>query len=154
MSVEEFQWLRTDEGRIQFIARHTNLDPDRVDRIDRLGQPWPLGLPDGLGQECVEDGIHPYKALIAMGPLIDLEIAEKEKQLQEFKAAIERGETPTSIPPELKNPEMLKHIESVAALSGEETDIVCRVFEGEIAYLFRLNDLVQEERESNRHASD
>ncbi len=153
MSVEELQWLRTDDGRIEFIARHINLDPDRVARIDRVGQPWPLGLPEGLGQECVEDGIHPYKALTAMGPLIQLDNAEKEKQLHEFKAAIERGETPTSIPPELENPEMLKHVESVAALSGEEAEIIWRVFEGAIAYLFRLNDLVQEEIERNRYGS-
>ena len=64
--------MLTDQEIIQFIAKHPSLDPACVTRIEKLGQPWPLGLPKGLGLEGVAEGIHPIKALASLNPLLDM----------------------------------------------------------------------------------
>ena len=134
MSVEEFQWLRTHEGRIQFLANHTGLDPVRVAYIDMRGQAWPLGLPEGLGDECVEEGIEPHESLAALNPLLDMEL-----------------DNPDS---EHENPEVAKHIQEVATLSGEDDETIRGFHDGMIAYLTRLTELVKEEAERKGRESD
>jgi len=136
MSVGEFRRLLTEDGRTEVIANHTGLDPERVKRIDRLGQPWPLGLPDGLGQECANEGINRVEALAALNPLLDMELAEREAKGGDVEP----------------NPAVAEYIEKVGSLSGEEEETIWRVFGGVLEYYKRLNALVKEEAERRGRA--
>ncbi|MCH8041582.1 MAG: hypothetical protein IH977_14755 [Nitrospinae bacterium] len=134
MSIEEFQRLLTDQERIQLIAKHTSLDPACVTRIEKLGQPWPLGLPKGLGLEGVAEGINPIKALASFNLLLDMGLKDPDS--------------------ELGNPDVEKHIQKVVTLSGEDEETIRSVHDGTIAHQARLTELVKEEVERKGRESD
>ncbi len=49
--LREFQKLDTESGRFQFLLQRTGLDAARLSRIDRFGEPWPLGSPQSIGAD-------------------------------------------------------------------------------------------------------
>jgi hypothetical protein len=146
MSEEEFRVLSTEAGAVQFIAAHTGLPGDRVVRIYRLGQPWPLfGEGWDLGRQAEEAGIDPIRYLIGLSPLINFLGERAEAQLAAGGAALARGEAPEPCPELEFPPEVQAHHETVANLTGESIDTVRTVLGGIIAWLLRLNELVAEE---------
>ncbi len=151
MSIDEFRTLQSDEGAAQFIAQRTGLSYERVLRIYRLGNPWPLGGGEewNFGRQATEAGTDVYSVMAALAPLMDMAIEEKRAKLDALEQMVARGNQPspeqlTELDAEFGNPELREHVEKVANLTNESTEVIHQVYEGFLAVFRRLNELTQE----------
>src|SRR5256885_6211797 len=128
MSEEEFRVVSTEAGAVQLIAAHTGLPIDRVARIYRLGQPWPLfGEGWDLGRlltEAEATGIDAGRNLTGSSLLLDLELERREAHVAAVEAARARGEVPEPCPDLEFSPEVDAHLDTVATLTSESRDTV------------------------------
>ena len=151
MSIDEFRTLQSDEGAAQFIAQRTGLSYERVLRIYRLGEPWPLGGGEewNFGRQATEAGTDVYSVMAALAPLIEMTIDEKRTKLEALEQMVARGDQPspeqlTELDAEFGNPVLFEHFEKVANLTNEPTEVIHQVFGGILAILRRLSELTQE----------
>ena len=145
-----FDRLNSEEGTFQFIAQRTCLSPERVERIYRLGYPWPLleeapelkffeGIRNG---EPTTEGVSAKGAIEALSELRQLDNEIKEEKLKAFEKARDQGKLAAPIP-ELDWPDLIKdHLKEVARLSGEELSTIYDVFGKELSRLQRLQQLM------------
>ncbi|MEP6959329.1 MAG: hypothetical protein ABI980_11425 [Nitrospirota bacterium] len=94
--------------------------------------------------------------MVSLAPLIDMGIAETQAQITRFEEKVARGE-PFSQGEQEEFTELMnrgsvlyRHMESVSDLSGEPHEIVVMVFEGIVAVLNRMNELIGEAIERKR----
>lgn len=155
---EEFEKLKSEEGVAAFIAEKSGLDYERVLRIYRLGLPWPLTDDPAwdFGRQAAETGTDVITCMVSLAPLIDMGIAETQAQITRFEEKVARGE-PFSQGEQEEFTELMnrgsvlyRHMESVSDLSGEPHEIVVMVFEGIVAVLNRMNELIGEAIERKR----
>ena len=151
MSIEEVRTLASDEGFAQYISQQTGLDYDRVLRIYRLGQPWPLTGSDAwdFSRQATEAGVDVTSAMAALAPLIDMTIEEKRAKLEALEQMVARGDQPSqeqlsALDAEFDNPVLFEHFEEVANLTNEPTEVIRQVFEGILAVLKRVIALTKE----------
>ena len=151
MSIEEVHILASDEGAAQYISQKTGLDYERVLRIYRFGQPWPLGLSDAwdFSRQATGAGVDVFSAMAALAPLMDMTIEEKRAKLEALEQMIARGDQPSQelnseLEAELGSPVLDEHIEKVANLANEPTEVIHQVFGGFFAVLNRMSELTQE----------
>ncbi len=98
------------EGIETFIADYTKLPLDRVERIYRLGDPWPLAGELRLGQWAKE----------ATGKrTVTMEDMARAALVFTSLCELEDPRTPLHV---------LRHIETVAQISGEDEDVVCQIY--------------------------
>lgn len=151
MSIEEVRTLASDEGSAQYISQQTGLDYDRVLRIYRLGQPWPLldGDEWNFGRQAEEAGVDVFSAMAALAPLIEMTVEAKRAKLEALEQMISRGNHPSQeqiseLDAEFDNTVLSEHVEKVANLTNEPTEVIHQVFKGILARLNRMSALVQE----------
>ncbi len=140
---DEMEKLKTEEGAAQFITEVTRLPYERVLRIYRLGQPWPLrgeGQGWDFGRQAEAMGIDPFAYMAGIAPLIEMEVEQQQAKREVWEQSLSRGEIPDPIP-ELENPIVDKHLEKVANITNEPLEIVQEVFRGILAHLRRFSDL-------------
>ncbi len=147
-----FDDLKSEDGTLQFIAQRTLLPRERVERIYRLGSPWPIwenepeleyfsAIQEG---KSIVEGDSIASALNALALIRGMDIENIEVKLEDLRAARERGEHPEPLP-ELEGPEeVMAHLKEVTLLSGEKFDVVQEVFLAEIARLKRMLHMIKE----------
>ncbi len=147
-----FNSLNSEEGTIQFISQHTLIPRERVERIYRLGSPWPMweNQPELSYFSTIRDrkvtveGVSITTALNSLASLRQWDMEHIKIKLEDFMVAREHGEHPEPIP-ELEWPEAVKdHFNEVVVLSGEKFDVIQEVFVAELARLKRLLHMIKE----------
>ena len=165
MSIEEVRTLASDEGSAQYISQQTGLDYDRVLRIYRLGQPWPLTGSDAwdFSRQAKEAGVDVGSCMAALAPLIDMTIEEKRAKREALEQMVARGNQPsqeqiTEVDAEFDNPVLFEHLEKVANLTNEPIEVIHQVFEGSLAVLKRvialIKELIEKQQRENKKDSD
>ncbi len=128
---EAYDSLNSDEGTLQFMTQHTYLTKERVEGIYRLGSPWPMweDTPEWayviaiLKGESTVEGVSPKVALNALATLRQLDIESNELAWPK---------------------EVMDHVEDVARLSGEESEVIQDVFKAEILRLQRMLQMIEQ----------
>ena len=149
---QAFNSLNSDEGTIQFISQHTLLPRERVERIYRLGSPWPIweNEPELGYFSAIQEGESMAKgdsidgALNGLALIRGMEIENIEAKLEDLRAAKERGEHPEPIPELLWPEAVTDHFNEVVVLSGEQIDAIQEVFLADIARLKRMLHMIKE----------
>ncbi len=148
-----FDYLHSQEGTIQYLMEKTLLPRERVERIYQLGKPWPVSVPKGWEhqQACIDALLHdvpypgdtdPLVALNALNELRELDIEQKERKLEAYIAAVERGETPGPTPEFEMSSDIDDHLEEVAKLSGESIETIYGIYSVELARLLEESQLI------------
>ena len=146
----EFENLKSDESRIDFLMTRTLLSRERTEALDRY--PWPIHTPRGFegmdqhleavlqGKGVKEDGTNHLASLDAYTQMLDLEAEEWQRRIDEITTGKGVDAPP---PPEWEPDERLTdHIQEIMTLSGESYDTVSDFYLAYLAYKQRLNDLV------------
>ena len=102
--------------------------------------------------------------MAALAPLIDMTIEEKRAKREALEQMVARGNQPsqeqiTEVDAEFDNPVLFEHLEKVANLTNEPTEVIHQVFEGYLAVLKRVNELTQEfietwQRKNKKHGDE
>lgn len=156
--LEAAEQLNSQEGTIQFLMEQTFFSRERVERIHRLGEPWPLSLPEGWEHEEAAmvavlrgvpspEGTDPLVTLNALNQLRDWDDEEKERKSAAHKAAVERGETPESIPESKGDSKVDDHLEKVANLSGESMETITKIYNAHMAQCLQMKQLARKMNE-------
>ena len=149
---QAFNSLNSEEGTILFISQHTLLPRERVERIYRLGSPWPMweNQPELSYFSAIREGkstgqgVSIDTALNSLASLRQWDMENIKIKLEDFMAARERGEHPEPHL-DLKWPEAVTdHFNEVVLLSGEKFDVIQEVFLAELARLKRLLHMIKE----------
>lgn len=108
---------------VEFLMFWTGLDADRLTRLYRAGEPWPIGAwCTNIEAEAAAAGVSVRNYIQALGPLIRQSVDQRMAQTED-------GTLPAGDPcPELA------HAPRVAAVSGEPLEVVMRVAQGVNAF--------------------
>jgi hypothetical protein len=120
--IKELLDFLSPDGLIQFLARQSNLSSQRVARIFRLGEPWPLA-----GNEACSLGVRvarlvqdSFRCVLQSATQI-VSIGHIENQLMEYLSALARGSNPLPILL-LESVGVQEHIIKTAELAGEKIE--------------------------------
>jgi len=147
MGETELSELMTAGGFFRYLAGQVKLDAEEVKRIYMLGRPWGLWPPDlDISLEAAEIGVDVFTYLAALQPLLDMDLKEKEAQLNIYEATLTGGAVGELIPA------VRAQVEKVAALSREDEATICRILHALYAYRQRVGRLsIQKVGESSKH---
>lgn len=143
----EFKKLCTREGQVQFITTRTELPDDCVQRVlvHLMAQPNPLYEEWNLFSQAKNAGISFEDYAVAMNPLMELSVEQAEARLQEIQARVDRGDDPELSEDETEKIRKLgAFVTTIASLSGEDEDIVMKVYEAVSALLNRQLEIIQQ----------
>jgi hypothetical protein len=76
-----FDTLRSEEGLFNLLAEKTHLETEQVERIYRLGYPWPMPQENKINswiEEHREVGLDVSSAIMATSQIIDSEYIIKK----------------------------------------------------------------------------
>src|SRR5262245_10757110 len=142
--IAEFEQLSTGEGQIRFIISRTGLSDDCVRRVlVQLSTQLIQGEEGDPGLLTQSWSIEQY--VIAMNSLMQMDFRRTEARLKEVHEWIKRGKDSGYSDEELEARRKEEaFVETVASLSGEEGDVVGKIWSAYLALMNRQLEVVGE----------
>ena len=144
--IAEYDNMGTQVGQAQFISNRTGFSDECIRRVlvHLLIQPV-FGEEWDLEAQARNAGVSVDEYAVAMTPLVRMSIERSEARLREITARIDRGEDPGFSGDELeKVREWEATVDTIARLSGEETDVVDQIWDAVVAFKTHQQEILHE----------
>jgi len=144
--IADYDKIGTVEGQAQFIIYRTGLSDECIRGV--LGHliTQPLGGDEwDLEAQARKVGVSVDEYVIAMTPLVQMSLEQKQTRMQEIKTRIARGEDPGLSEDEHERIRKWKaFVETIARQTSEEEEVVTTILFAVIALSNRQHEILEE----------
>src|SRR5262245_939988 len=145
--IAEYDKISTQAGQAQFITDWTGFSEECTRRVlgHLLTQPVFSSDEWDLKAQARNAGVSFDEYAVAMIPYMRMSVERSEARLREIKARIDSGDDPRFSDEELEQSKKWKaFVETVASLSGEETEVVYQIWDAVAAFKTRQQEILHE----------